>query len=86
MNKRGAFFPSSIGEMQMAAANSGFARAYTSLVSKFSRRKEDSAVADYSGRAATSVRSGVERQFTRMAEAHDRIRAELLARYTPHAR
>ena len=46
----------------------------------------DSVVRKYATRTAANLRSIVERRFKRMSEAHDRIRTELLARHSPHAR
>jgi hypothetical protein len=45
--------------------------------------KEEPSAGDYQMKAAPDLRSVVERRFRRMTEAHDRIRAALLA---PHSR
>ena len=82
MNIGDIFSPSSTGDTPIGEATDGLPNAYTSP----SSGSKDSAVRDYASRTAANLRSIVERRFSRMNEAHDRIRTKLLAAHQPEAK
>lgn len=80
MNIGDTHSPSLRGETKIVEATDGLTNAHSSLSTAQSTGRKDGR--GYAARTARNLRSIVERRFKRMSEAHDRIRAELLASHS----